>query len=80
MKNVQKFTKNLIVPSDLQNILFYARFESGNLFRVVKRPDSSHKTITGLTVLEIERAKNSTIDVEHFDFEYDLYLQPDTNA
>ena len=40
LKKIQEFEKLLYVPSRLlesPNVLFYARFESGNLYRVVHR-------------------------------------------
>lgn len=70
------------MPSDLNlrnQISFYARFESGNLHRVVKRPDKEAKTFSGLTVSDLEKARKNT-DGLHFDFEYDLYLEFDTNS
>jgi len=60
--------------------MFYSRFESGNLYRVIKRPDRETKTFSGLTMSDIEKAKKKDSDVEHYDFEYDLYLEFDTNS
>lgn len=60
--------------------MFYSRFECGNLHRVVKKAETEAITFTGLTMTEEEITKKKENDIEHFDFEYDLYLNSDTNA
>lgn len=60
--------------------MFYARFESGNLNRVVKKaPRDEVKTFSGLTISDLDKSKLIE-DVDHCDFEYDLYLEKDTNS
>jgi len=73
----------LFIPHDKhtqRHILFYGRFECGNLFRVVKRADKEQLTFSGLTMTELERARRQQLDTEFFDHEYDLYLEYDTNS
>lgn len=61
--------------------MFYGRFESGNLHRVVKKaPRAEMKTFTGLTLSDIEKRKVQEEDPEYFDYEYDVYLEWDTNS
>ena len=61
--------------------MFYARFESGNLHRVVRKaPREEIKTFTGLTISDIEKTKMQAEDQDHFDHEYDIYLDYDTNS
>ena len=80
---VQTFKKKLYIPFELNlrtQITFYARFECGNLHRVVKRQDRETKTFSGLTISDIEKAKNlRQSDANYYDYEYDLYLEFDTN-
>lgn len=83
LKKIKDFDRQLIIPSEFyqkQYIMFYSRFESGNLYRVVKRPPKEQVTFSGLTISEVEKARRQQMDTEYFDFEYDLYLQFDTNS
>lgn len=60
--------------------MFYGRFESGNLNRVVKKaPRDEVKTFSGLTISDLDRTKLQEA-IDHFDYEYDLYLEKDTNS
>ena len=66
---------------DKQHIMFYGRFESGNLLRVIKKaPRAEVKTFTGLTLGDVEMRKMKDEDPEYFDYEYDVYLEADTNS
>jgi hypothetical protein len=61
LKSVVHFQKKLCVPSEtnlLEQVYFYSRFESGNLHRVVKKQDKETKTFSGLTISDIDKAKN----------------------
>jgi hypothetical protein len=70
-KNLANFDKTLVIPNQTRQVLFYSRFECGNLLRVVRKSKIKQDySFTG-----IEQRNNNFIH-----FEYDLYLDSDTNS
>jgi hypothetical protein len=61
LKKICNFDRELFIPQHLynkQHIMFYGRFECGNLLRVIKKaPRAEIKTFTGLTVSDVEKRK-----------------------
>ena len=85
---MNNFEKELIIPPcthKTPSLHFYARFESGNLHRVVRKfKKQVDTTFSGLTA---EQLKQNGLKVEikptnssHFMYEYDIYLDWDTSS
>lgn len=70
-KNLLRMQKQLVIPSMTKQVLFYSRFESGNLLRAVRKT----RVKSEFTLLGILPPVPNQIQ-----FEYDLYLEPDTNS
>jgi hypothetical protein len=70
-KKISNLETNIVIPCSPSQVLFYSRFESGNLLRAVRRMRVKQETnFCGMV----------DVRTEQLILEYDLYLQPDTSS
>lgn len=69
-KDLTSFASTLVIPYLEKQVLFYSRFESGNLLRAIRK--TKVKQLTTFSGIEI---RDNAVSLE-----YDLYLEPDTQT